>query len=191
MSYFPSKPTKNYGVGKTPGNLKLNKRKRTGATAFRRGSNVTLSKLKIDIGDVDTEISQQVGIMQQRLRRQPTDSEIRVNPKVNRLLNERDNLLSSYRQIVSQHKFHNKNIQTMQVDPLTVAKQNFAGIKRKNPFGEFKRSPLKVPAVTPQHRLMRDSRKTGTLWDPKFSLTDVSVNPKVKNYYKRYMTGRF
>ena len=142
--------------------------------------------------DVDSEISQQVGIMQQRLNRKPSESEVRTNPKVNRLLSERDNLLANYQQILSQHKFYNQDLARMQkMDVVKETRQNFAGIKRKNPFSQFKRTPLQVPTVTPQHRLMRDAKKSGTLWDPKFSLSDVSVNPKVKNYYKRYMTGRF
>lgn len=188
MSYFPSKPTKNFGVGYTPGNLKLNKRKRVGTSAFRKESGITLSRIKGDIMDVDSEISQQVGQMQQRLRRQPTESEVRLNPKINRLLTERDNLLANYQQILQQHKFYKDDFNKMaSMNVIKETRQNFAGIKRKNPFREFKRTPLRVPAVTPQHRLIKDARKSGTLWDPTFTLTDVSVNPKIKNFYKRYL----
>ena len=62
MSYFPSKPTKNFSVGSTPGNLRINKRKRLGKSAFRKESTITLSRIKGDITDVDSEISQQVEI---------------------------------------------------------------------------------------------------------------------------------
>jgi len=99
-----------------------------------------------------------------------------------------DSLIGNYQRLISQHRFHNSQIKMMKAtDPIAESKRSFAGIKRVNPFNEFKKKPIPVPSLTPQHRLMKDSRKLGTLWDPTFSLSDVSVNPKIKHFYKRYL----
>lgn len=191
MSFrMPSKPTKNYGLKDMPDWMpgKKNQKFESMQTAFRRSDQLQLSELKQEIDLTDSEISKEVSRMQMSLRRQPTDAEIRQNRRVSSLLNRRDELLGAYETVVRQHRFHNAKLQTMQTrDPLKEAKKSFAGIRRSNPFTEFRRSPVQVPVVTSQHRVMKDIKKRGTQWDPNFSLSDVSVNPKIKNYYKRYI----
>lgn len=186
---FPTKPTRNWKVDANSGWLpKSNKKFNNVKTAFRRGDAIQLSELKQEIDITDSAITKEVGMMQQQLRRQPTDAEVRQSPKVNRLLVRRDELVSAYETVVQQHRFYNAKLQTMkQRDPLDQAKKSFAGIRRANPFNEFKRSPLQVPIVTPQHRLSKNASRRGTLWDPSMKLSDVSVNPKIKSYYKRYI----
>ena len=187
---MPSKPTKNYGLSDMPNWMpqKQNKKFSSMQTAYRRSDQIQLSELKTEIDVTDSEISKEVSRMQMGLRRQPTDAEIRQNRRVSSLLNRRDELVGAYETVVRQHRFHNAKLQTMKRDnPLQQAKKSFAGIRRSNPFTEFKRSPVAVPVVTSQHRVMKDIKKRGTQWDPNFSLSDVSVNPKIKNYYKRYI----
>ena len=187
---MPSKPTKNYGLKDMPDWMpqKQNKKFRSMQTAYRRSDQLQLSELKTEIDVTDSEISKEVSRMQMGLRRHPTDAEIRQNRRVSSLLNRRDELVGAYETVVRQHRFHNAKLQTMKQDnPLQQAKKSFAGIRRSNPFTEFKRSPVVVPVVTSQHRVMKDIKKRGTQWDPNFSLSDVSVNPKIKSYYKRYI----
>lgn len=186
---LPKKPTKNWGLKDKPSWMPQGKPEfKNMQTAYRRKDVINLSELKSEIDIVDGQISREVANMQMKLRRQPTDAEIRQSPRVNSLLTRRDELVGAYSTVVQQHKYYNAKLQKMQSsDPLGQAKQNFAGIRRKNPFTEFKRTPVQVPTLTPQHRLQKNLAKRGTQWDPNFSLNDVSVNPKIKNYYKKYI----
>jgi hypothetical protein len=184
--YPPKIPSEsNYGISYSV--FPDSKKKKKNPT-FGKGDEINLSQIRFNINSIDGQISDQVGVLRQKLFREPTESEVRNEPKIRSLLGVRESLIGRYQQIISQHKFHNSQIQMMKAtDPVSESKKSFAGIKRVNPFNEFKRKPIAVPALTPQHRLMKDSKKLGTLWDPRFSLSDVSVNPKVKHFYKRYI----
>lgn len=189
MKYPPSIPSdSNYGISYSvfPNNKKAQKKKQP---VLDSNDEINLSQIRFKINNIDSMISDQVGILRQKLLREPTDSEVRTEPKIQALLGVRDSLVGNYQRVISQHKFHNSQIKMMKAtDPIAESKRSFAGIRRINPFNEsFKKKPIAVPSLTPQHRLMKDSKKLGTLWDPKFSLSDVSVNPKVKHFYKRYL----
>lgn len=188
FKYPPTIPSEsNYGISYSvfPGSKK--KRKPAPQT-LGSTDEINLSQIRFQINNIDSQISDQVGVLRQKLLREPTDSEVRNEPKIRSLLGVRDSLIGNYQRLISQHRFHNSQIKMMKAtDPIAASKRSFAGIKRVNPFNEFKKKPIPVPSLTPQHRLMKDSRKLGTLWDPTFSLSDVSVNPKIKHFYKRYL----
>lgn len=178
----------NYGISYSV--FPDSKKKKTANPTFGASDELNLSQIRFNISSIDSQISDQVGVLRQKMMREPTESEVRNEPKIRSLLSVRESLIGRYQKTIAQHKFHNSQIQMMKAtDPVSESKKSFAGIKRVNPFNEFKRKPIAVPALTPQHRLIKDSKKLGTLWDPKFSLSDVSVNPKVKHFYKRYLNN--
>ncbi len=185
--YPPEIPSdSNYGISYSV--FPNSKKKKSPNPTFGSTDELNLSQIRFNITTIDNQISDQVGMLRKKMLREPTESEVRNEPKIRSLLTARESLIGRYQKTISQHKFHNSQIQMMKAtDPVSESKKSFAGIKRVNPFNEFKKKPIAVPSLTPQHRLMRDARKMGTLWDPKFSLSDVSVNPKVKHFYKRYL----
>ncbi len=153
-----------------------------------------LSTLRKEISSVDRTISIESSKFIQKNKRKPTEAELMNNAKVAVLVDRRNELKNRYIQLVEQNTMISSDMkQFNRVDPVKQAQISFSGIQFQNPMrkGREYKNPLSVPAKSPQLRIRQEPQKQGTLWDPTYTIKDVSVHPKIRRYYSRISGGAY
>ena len=150
-----------------------------------------LEKIRRKIQLVDNQLQNNIAQFRAKFKKTPTELDLMQDPDSIPLIEERKSLVLQYKQLQQQALYAQQLYESIQkTDPIRSAQKSFSGIRMGSPFStnvEYK-DPVVVPALTPIKRIGQETYKSGTLWDPRFNMGDVGINPRIKRYYSSLLT---
>lgn len=140
---------------------------------------------------VDQHLSRTVGQFRQKHQKTPTELDLMQDAAAVPLITQRKRLVKQYEYLKQEIQFAENTYKTIKDDPVKNAQRSFRGISTASPFrrGAEYVDPSLGKAVTPINRIGHNTNKKGTLWDPRFNQSDISVDPKIVRYYKKLSGG--
>jgi hypothetical protein len=145
-----------------------------------------LEKIRQKIALLDNKLQNNIAQFRSRYQKTPTELDLMQDPDSIPLIEERKALVGQYKQLQQQALYAQQMFDSIQkTDPIRSAQKSFSGIQMGNPFGDTReyQDPVVIPAMTPIKRIGQETTKVGTLWDPRFNMGDVAIDPKIKRYY--------
>jgi hypothetical protein len=145
-----------------------------------------LEKIRQKISLLDNQLQNNIAQFRAKYKKTPTEFDLMQDPDSMPLIDERKSLVAQYKQLQQQALYAQEMYETIQkADPIRSAQKSFSGIKMGNPFDTMVdyKDPVVIPALTPSRRIGQETYKVGTLWDPRFNMGDITVDPRVKRYY--------
>lgn len=151
-----------------------------------------LNEIKTKINSLDTSLTRIVSSYIAKHGKQPNELDLMQNQSAVPLITQRKKLVAQFKNLQEEVKYAENVYKTIKDDPIQNAKKSFQGITmNQNPFSGNReyRDPVVRPALTPSRRIGHSTSKQGTLWDPRFNFSDVTVDPKISRYYRKLTRG--
>ena len=151
-----------------------------------------LNEIKTKINSLDTSLTRIVSSYIAKHGKQANELDLMQNQSAVPLITQRKKLVAQFKNLQEEVKYAENVYKTIKDDPIQNAKKSFQGITmNQNPFSGNReyRDPIVRPALTPARRIGHSTSKQGTLWDPRFNFSDVTVDPKISRYYRKLTRG--
>ena len=156
------------------------------------GKITKLNEIKTKINSLDTSLTRIVSSYIAKHGKQPNELDLMQNQSAIPLITQRKKLVSQFKNLQEEVKYAENVYKTIKDDPIQNAKKSFQGLQNQNPFGksrEYREPGIVRSALTPSRRIGHSTSKQGTLWDPRFNFSDVTVDPKITRYYRKLTRG--